>query len=189
MKYRGRADDSCAPCALASGPFLTCDCHSALCARRASCIWRDARAAAAELAPAQAPNINPRHHDAIQYYPDEHRRRDAPQAIQDPDEAHHRRRGRHLVHSRHCRGDGHVPHLHAQADQPHEHELRYDLAGNLLNHIRLSDVVAADAAGVAPVAFDSTKFCAEWRQAYDEKCQAANVTCKAIPDDYCPLSN
>jgi len=53
----------------------------------------------------------------------------------------------------------------------------------------LSDVVAADAAGVAPVAFDSTKFCAEWRQAYDEKCQAANVTCKAIPDDYCPLSN
>ena len=49
-----------------------------------------------------------------------------------------------------------------------------------------SDVVAA---GVAPVAFDSTKFCAEWRQAYDEKCQAANVTCKAVPDDYCPLSN
>ena len=41
---------------------------------------------------------------------------------------------------------------------------------------------------VAPVA-DSTKFCADWRQAYDEKCQAANVTCKAVPDDYCPLSN
>ena len=35
----------------------------------------------------------------------------------------------------------------------------------------------------------STKFCADWRQAYDEKCQAANVTCKAVPDDYCPLSN
>ena len=52
-----------------------------------------------------------------------------------------------------------------------------------------SDVVAADAAGVAPVAFDSTKFCADWRQAYDEKCQAANVTCKAVPDDYCPVAN
>ena len=52
--------------------------------------------------------------------------------------------------------------------------------------VRGTDVVAA---GVAPVAFDSTKFCAEWRQAYDEKCQAANVTCKAVPDDYCPLSN
>ncbi len=50
-------------------------------------------------------------------------------------------------------------------------------------------IVAADAAGVAPVAFDSTKFCAEWRKAYDDKCQAANVTCNAIPDDYCPLSN
>ena len=41
---------------------------------------------------------------------------------------------------------------------------------------------------VAPVA-DSTKFCADWRQAYDEKCQAANVTCKAVPDDYCPVAN
>ena len=41
---------------------------------------------------------------------------------------------------------------------------------------------------VAPVA-DSTKFCADWRQAYEEKCQAANVTCQAVPDDYCPLSN
>ena len=41
---------------------------------------------------------------------------------------------------------------------------------------------------VAPVA-DSTKFCADWRQAYEEKCQAANVTCKAVPDDYCPVAN
>ena len=50
-------------------------------------------------------------------------------------------------------------------------------------------VTRARAAGVAPVAFDSTKFCADWRQAYDEKCQSANVTCKAVPDDYCPVAN
>ena len=100
-------------------------------------IARAARAAAAQRA-ILCRHQTSKHYDAIQYYPDEPRREDAPQAIQDTDEA-HRRRGRDCVYSRLRRGDGHVPHLHAQADQPRR-KLRYDVAGNMLNHIRLSVV-------------------------------------------------
>ena len=123
MKYPGRADNWAPHVCLT----LTHVCMSLSSEGENSAtaprIARAARAAAAQRA-ILCRHQTSKHYDAIQYYPDEHRRRDAP-----------------------------------------------------------------DAAGVAPVAFDSTKFCADWRQAYDEKCQAANVTCKAVPNDYCPLSN